>query len=746
MQIFEFHFNPKAKEDLIFDSFCYEPENVYERRLGSLFLVGELKNALPQNLRFLDNFVSYFKREYYSSPIKFSPEAALKLGLKKSNEFLEGIAKAGDVSWLGNLNLLILNLKNFDLNLTKVGAIKILLLRQGQLIDIGKNLEFEDIEPYPLKIFGNMVTGKLAEKDIILALTKDVFDLFSSTQALAKGGDERSSSSQNLLKEIAKIEPFEEKKLRMILKTREKELLKISGVCLLLLLTKEVWPKIEKQRAFTFQKKAERFSLKQAFLPLITRVQRRVEKNERSLTSALKKIHPFRNVKFINDTKLVLPKALSKFDRLKQKFSKLKGTKLKMELKITPRQFLNRLIKIRQRVHLQNWWGAPIFRKNLVLVSSLILVIILGFFIFKGGEQTKLKEFQLTLTGIRENMSQAENYLALKDEKNAFLIYKKAWQDILPIVEETKVSSSPFANARVSKEKSALQEEVVSLKDSIQKSLEKISKLEQVTDPSLLFEFNEKEFIPQKMVFFKDNLYLFSPISDNVYKLSLANEKNVLPTDQRFNEAVSFDGQILFFQKPNLIFFLKNGGLVDELRSSSPFANAQISEPIPLSLPYPDFDPKTLAVYRSSLYFLDEKKGEIIKYPSPLTQNKDFPQTWLAKETKKAVGAKSIAIDGPIWILNKNNTISQYFGGNLKETLTPDLFPEPENLSSITALYELFYVLEPAQKRIIVLTKTGDIIKQFQSEKFDNLKDFAISEDGKTIWLLNGVKVYKVEF
>jgi len=313
------------------------------------------------------------------------------------------------------------------------------------------------------------------------------------------------------------------------------------------------------------------------------------------------------------------------------------------------------------------------------------------------------------------------------------------------ILEEHSFFSTPRF-ARVSKEKSALQEEAISLKDSIQKSLEKISKLEQVTDPSLLFEFDEKEFIPQKMVFFKDNLYLFSPISDNVYKLSLANEKNVLETNQRFNEAVSFDNQILFFQKPNLIFFLKNGGLVDELRSSSPFANAQVSEPISLSLPYPDFDPKTLAVYRSSIYFLDEKKGEIIKYPAPLTQNKDFPQTWLAKETKKAVGAKSIAIDGPIWILNKDNTISQYFRGNLKETIIPDFFPEPENLSSIQASYELFYVLEPAQKRIIVLTKTGDIIKQYQSEKFDNLKDFAVSEDGKTIWLLNGVKVYQINF
>jgi len=467
---------------------------------------------------------------------------------------------------------------------------------------------------------------------------------------------------------------------------------------------------------------------------------------------------------------LFFPNFLSKLTAVAKKFQKLKKVKVKPEIKI-PKiniSFKKPQIKI-----------SAIFRKNLALVSSLILVIILGFFIFKGGERAKLKEYQLTLTGIRENMSQAENYLALNgeenkssssatesrlrdeggkesealfdfaaarvNEKNAFLIYKKAWQDILLILEEHSFFSTPRF-ARVSKEKSALQEEVVSLKDSIQKSLEKISKLEQVSDPSLLFEFNEKEFIPQKMVFFQNNLYLFSPLANNVYKVNPKGEKNVLQINQPFNEAAEFGSQILFFQKPNLVFFFKNNSLVDELRSSSPFANAQVSEPISLSLPYPDFDPKTLAVYRSSIYFLDEKKGEIIKYPAPLTQNKDFPQTWLAKETKKAVGAKSIAIDGPIWILNKDNTISQYFGGNLKETITPDFFPEPENLSSIQASYELFYVLEPAQKRIIVLTKTGDIIKQYQSEKFDNLKDFAVSEDGKTIWLLNGVKVYQINF
>ncbi|XOB42429.1 MAG: hypothetical protein ACKKMP_03660 [Candidatus Nealsonbacteria bacterium] len=31
---------PKLKEDLVLDSFCYEPESSYEKKLGNLYIVG----------------------------------------------------------------------------------------------------------------------------------------------------------------------------------------------------------------------------------------------------------------------------------------------------------------------------------------------------------------------------------------------------------------------------------------------------------------------------------------------------------------------------------------------------------------------------------------------------------------------------------------------------------------------------------------------------------------------------------
>ena len=250
MQTFEFHFNPHLKLDLIFDSFCYEPENIYERRMGSLYLVGLLKNALPRNLRFLEKLQKVIKEKYYKSTI-FAPEKSLRESLKEANEFLEGIAKRGDVSWLGNLGFAILCLKNFKLNFTKVGGMKIFLLRRGQIIDIDKKLKFQDIEPYPLKIFGNIVSGKLAEGDLILVLTKEIFDFFQKNL---------------LLNEIAKLPHFSEKGLKDILNGKTEDLSKISGALLAISLRKEV---LAGKREIILPKISKEFSLKEVLSPFL---------------------------------------------------------------------------------------------------------------------------------------------------------------------------------------------------------------------------------------------------------------------------------------------------------------------------------------------------------------------------------------------------------------------------------------------------------------------------------------------
>jgi len=637
MQFFELHFNPpqcfkrKDKDQIksVFDSFCFGPENIYEKKLGNLFLVGELKNVLPQNFKFIDNLALFLKKQYYSAPIKSSPETSLKETLKKTNEFLEQFVKNDNVSWLGNLNLAVLNLVSYqknlwEINLTKVGEIVILLLRNGQIIDIGKNLESSEIEPYPLKIFSNIVSGKLIEDDIVLVLTKEIFSAFNFN---------------GLLKKIVDIQPFEEKKFREALKEKEEDFLKLSGVCLLCWLKETSSKNRNLIQPIIFHPKYEKFFLSRTFSPIL---------------------------KLIN-----FIKANSKF-----------------------------------------------VSKKLILIFLLIFFLIIGFFLFKGE---RIKEFELNRKNLEEaktKITQAKNFLIAKNEKEANFLLQDAWKQVLSQSEK----NTPFS------------QEANSLKSEIEKQLYSVNKLEKIEEPHLFFEFSndflsKESLIPQRFLVFKKWFYFFNPFSSRVYKMNLDDKSgSILDAKKNIKDGIVYDNLILFFANPNILLFPQD----DKLKE-------KIIQPVA-----PEFTFDKIFGCCSHIYFLDNNSGKIAKYPLRNFEKDEslIGKLWLDIKSS----GKSIAFDGSIWILTKNKEIDHYKKGFYRETLKISVFPFLENPVKIWTSEKLshLYLLEPKNKRLIVLTKNCEVFKQYQSWKFDNLLDFAVSPNGKIIWLLNHLKIYQI--
>ena len=210
MTVFELHFNPRNKGERAFDSFVYEPETPEEKELGSLCMAGELSRAMPQNVHFLDILSSSLKDAFYQ-------KASFQDALKEANGFLEQEAKNGNVGWLGNLNFAVINLNNSILNFAKTGNIKILLIRESEILDISQNLELQDTEPYPLKVFSNVASGKLSPEDKILIITKDIFS------ALSK--------NENLLNQFHEVD--DEKGFKAVFKRNKEAFYDASGICLL---------------------------------------------------------------------------------------------------------------------------------------------------------------------------------------------------------------------------------------------------------------------------------------------------------------------------------------------------------------------------------------------------------------------------------------------------------------------------------------------------------------------------------
>lgn len=259
MKIFQYFLNPKIKEDLVIDSVCYDPQNIYEKRLGSLYMVGVLKNALPKNQNFIEVLEKFIKERYYKKSL-LKPERALKETLKEANDFLAQLIKEGNVGWLGNISFAILNLMGSSLNFTKVGDLKIYLVRNKKIIDIDKRLKIDGIEPYPLKVFGNIVSGKLIEGDTIMIFSKEIISFFES---------------ENLIQKLIDSFPFDEKIFKRLLDENKEPLSKIKGVLFFLIKTKK---REKEKKEIISSKTSKEFSLKEFFFSFFKPFLNRKEK------------------------------------------------------------------------------------------------------------------------------------------------------------------------------------------------------------------------------------------------------------------------------------------------------------------------------------------------------------------------------------------------------------------------------------------------------------------------------------
>ncbi len=655
MQIFEFRFNPKEKPDLVFDSFCFEPKNVYEKRLGSLFLVAELKNALPLNYSLLEDLAQFLRKNFYSSPIRFSPETALKENLKKINGFLEDLIKEGNTSWLGNLGVAVLLLKKFELHFTKVGNIKIVLIRGGQAIDIDQKLKFQEIEPYPLKVFGNIVFTKLLNDDLLLILTEEVWGVFEKL---------------DLLEELTKIERFDQRSLKEIFERKKEEFLEISGLCLLISLVKKETPK----RSLYFKKDLKKqFSFKRFLKSLSKKIE-----SPKILKINKKLLKPLRKTAFLN-------KLFKKFPKIKISFKGF-GKPFK---KIFP--FLA--------------------SKNFLKVIIFIVFIGIGFLIFNAEKEKEVQLAKEALSKIKEEESLAQNLLDSDQKREANILLQKTLNEILPY---TKIGSP-------------IRKEAIELREIIEEKLFAVNRFVRVSQPNLVFEINFQElgFKPQKILFLNKSFYFFNPQSVFLKETDSPLFKSPRP----LKLGTVFSNSLLFFSEPNYLI------------SFSPQKESNRFQEIIIKTPDFGFEPVEIFTFAQNIYLLDGPRGEILKYSFPSGKF----SLWLDSSTQKTLPVKSFAIDGDIWILTKDNQIFRYYQGKYQEALDVFIWPPVKNLTKIFTSPQLpyLYLLEPEQKRIIVLSKKGEVVKQFQSEKFDQLLDFTVSPDGK-IYLLNNSKLYQL--
>jgi len=660
MEIFELHFNPKTKEHHTFDTFIYEPENTYEKRLGGLYMTGELSNILPKPKEFITNIAKTIKKSFYSLSSS-NQEKALSHTLKAVNDFLKEEVKKENVNWLGNLNFAVLSIKGDDLVFTKTGDTKILLLRGGQVNDIGKNLNLEGVDPYPLKVFFNIAEGKLAEDDIVLVLSNNVFEFIKEKGVITALARAKEASAKTI-KEMIPHHLF-----------TKGEGSKISGLALIFLLKK----KNDKSRlsailkpslpSFIGNKAQKEAQQKKPFVfpvPIITK----------PIKSSLERI------KKISLPKIYIPKISGASI---EKFTKGKDMK-----------------------------------KNILLIGIFVVLLALGFFVFKNVEDKKERDTRTAFNKVDAIVRQAENFLMAENNERADELFKQAYIEITPLTEKD----------------TSLMPSILSLKETIERNLEKLNNLTEIKEPDIAFDLAEKgmDFEPNKIIISQDAIYLYNNSLPKIFRIKIGSgETEETEIGGNINSLDSSSGTILAFSDSYGIHYQKNG-------------QWEKKELVPPSF---GFNPDLFSSYLFNIYFLNKENCYILKYSVLDDFNWGVPKKWHEDFGKTCNNPKSMTVDGSIWLLNQDNIITRYYTGEFQESIELNIFPFSDNFTEIktNASSSYIFILEPGNNRVVLIDKSGNLVKQFRSERFDNLKSLAVSENGKTVYLLNGSVIYRIE-
>ena len=311
---------------------------------------------------------------------------------------------------------------------------------------------------------------------------------------------------------------------------------------------------------------------------------------------------------------------------------------------------------------IENFRNKINFKKGVIPIVGLVLVLLIGFYIFQKVPSREEKEIKTNIESIQYKIDEAQN--ASDSEANNLL--QEAWTQVLSLGDATE--------AQV-------------LKETIKTKLNEINKLEIIEDPEIVKSTSD------------------------------------------LKELASLSGTDLLFTEPNTLSILKRNVWTEKKIDPPSFR----------------FNPTVFTSYFSNLYLLDKDTCEIAKYSHLSGTSWGSGKKWL-DDKSHCQGPKSIAVDGSLYILNSDNTITVHHSGQYVRTISLDIFPKIENITKIKTKINVpyLYLLEPKTNRVVVIDKEGDILKQFQSEEFNNLTDFDISSGGKTIYLLNKDVIYKI--
>lgn len=743
-----------SKQKTFVRTFVTKPSNALHARMGKLFGMIEIESTSPKISSLIDIIIQEIKDNYYQSDFKPNLETAtlteqFEKSLKKTNIAIASFLESEQIHFnIDKVNIIIGLIYNQELHLAQVGTMGAILFyfndNNYRIINIIEATKSPLNQPDPLKLFSQLISGKFKDKDIVLVTTANLLDYFSVdrlktiltmkmlSESLSdlKQMIERLNSKENfgvltiqleknlVLPETIVVEEISETKGNF--KQSMKELIRTENDTEKFL-TPSIIPEIKK---YLFSFKDLIFDFINKFVVIFKSILPK-NKPHNPLVTKINTFSPNINLNRITHIaqKIKAP-AKPTYNIFRAIFN---ITRIKIKNFVNS-PFFEPLKKINQHTFsqwLRKYQRLPKSSKILFVICAVLAILFSGSVVWLaiGNYNEKINtDFNKSIVEIESKKNSAESSLIYQDENQARAQLAEAKNILKGIQPKNNYQKNYLAT----------------LENNINSILEKLQHITKITEPIQIANFanlDNKIITANFGILLGRNYYILNLNNKGLYKANIDNRvMSYIPTTEKEDLSLAAklnEKEIIFNNKSNKFFIYNSDD--DSLKSSG------------LSMET-DKNLKELTVFNNQVYALTQA-GEIFRGKNNIFEN------WFKTQQPNLSDASSIFVDGQLYVLKSNGLINKFENGKELDLNTANIDPALINPTKIKTSGNYIYFIDAKTNRLIVLQKPdpkdkknmANLVIQYSSDTFNDLKDYTVNDAEKKIYILNGSALYGIQ-
>lgn len=370
----------------------------------------------------------------------------------------------------------------------------------------------------------------------------------------------------------------------------------------------------------------------------------------------------------------------------------------------------------------ENFRHLPLTTK-LMLISSIVLAV--GF----GGSIIYIRHHQATVAAEQLFVSSANDLVSKKDDIESKLLYKNDTEaNTLYQSALTSLASLP-CDSKIHKAKC----------DDLKLQYAQLAfKLKRITMVNASQIASSNLTGDTKLVRVKNKIVGYSPTTSTLFIFDTnSGETKYLQT----YAAISGFSDAAVPKENDYVIFMYDGNKLITLDPS----NLTVKM-IDISFPSDTAQISAFTVYNRRLYVLDTQSGTILRH-DPIKTGFGRGVVWSKDPDPTLKKGVDMAVDGDLYISKNDGQFSRFTSGKINAFAITDLNPPLNSGTSIWTYVDVpnVYILESAQKRLVIADKTGHVLAQLMSDSFVKPTGLVVDPLTKLAFIMDSGKLLKVQ-